>query len=125
MESAAGPAAPMPTRFDWLLDRTIGQPRTLITGFNDQCKANREQPVVIDDGYRDIDRMLQNAGPLGFSGQVLIAIDGRVVLHKAYGFSDRALRTPVTTDTTFGIASMSKMFTAAAVLLAQEHGQLS
>ena len=49
---------------------------------------------------------------------------GRTVLARGYGFRDRAHRAPATPDTIFGIASMTKSFTALSILRLQEEGKL-
>ena len=49
---------------------------------------------------------------------------GRPWLVRGYGFRDRAQRLPATPDTVFGIASMTKSFTALAILRLQEDGRL-
>jgi CubicO group peptidase (beta-lactamase class C family) len=59
-----------------------------------------------------------------FSGAVLIAKDGKVVLEQAWGLADRDRKLPVTIDTKFRIGSMNKMFTAVAVLQLVEAGKL-
>ena len=60
-----------------------------------------------------------------FSGAVLVA-RGDTVLHRgAYGLADRGTRAPLTPETRFRIASLSKQFTAAAVLQLQDKGVLS
>jgi CubicO group peptidase (beta-lactamase class C family) len=59
-----------------------------------------------------------------FSGSVLVADQGRVVLQKGYGLADRAAGTPNTPDTKFRIGSLTKQFTAALVLRLVEQGQL-
>ena len=46
-----------------------------------------------------------------------LARDGAVTLARGYGFADLARRRPVTTDTMFHIASITKTITAAAVML--------
>jgi CubicO group peptidase (beta-lactamase class C family) len=50
---------------------------------------------------------------------------GRVVLAKGYGFADLGRRLPITPRTRFDIASTSKQFTAASVLLLAARGRLS
>jgi CubicO group peptidase (beta-lactamase class C family) len=50
------------------------------------------------------------------SGAVLMTRAGEVVLERCYGFADRAAGTPVTPATRFGLASVTKMFTAVAVV---------
>lgn len=48
----------------------------------------------------------------------------RTVLARGYGYRDRERRAPATPDTIFGIASMTKSFTALSVLRLQEEGRL-
>jgi CubicO group peptidase (beta-lactamase class C family) len=67
---------------------------------------------------------LDRTAAFGFSGQVLIARGDRMLLHRAYGFADRAAGTPLTLDTPIGVASMSKAFTAATVLSLERAGAL-
>ena len=56
-----------------------------------------------------------------FSGSVLIAVGGRVVFNKGYGYADRDARLPVTTETEFRAGSLTKMFTSSLILkLVQE-----
>ena len=50
---------------------------------------------------------------------------GRVVLARGYGFADLDRRLPITPRTRFDIASTSKQFTAASVLLLAARGRLS
>jgi D-alanyl-D-alanine carboxypeptidase len=60
-----------------------------------------------------------------FSGAVLVARDGHVLLEDAWGLSDRKAGTPNTPDTKFRIGSMNKMFTAVATLQLVEAGKLA
>ncbi len=60
-----------------------------------------------------------------FSGNVLIAKEGRIVFQKSYGMADRARRQPNTLQTEFRVGSLSKMFTATAILQLEEEGKLS
>jgi D-alanyl-D-alanine carboxypeptidase len=59
-----------------------------------------------------------------FSGAVLVARHGKVVLQKAWGRADRETGAPVTLDTRFRIGSMNKMFTSIATLQLVEAGKL-
>lgn len=52
----------------------------------------------------------------------LIARDGEVVYHKAFGNADVRMRTPMTTDTIFRIASMTKAITTTGVMILYEQG---
>ena len=57
-----------------------------------------------------------------FSGDVLVAKDGKPIFEEAYGLADREHHISNTLQTRFRIGSMNKMFTAVAVLqLAQAH----
>jgi CubicO group peptidase (beta-lactamase class C family) len=60
-----------------------------------------------------------------FSGAVLVARNGKVLLEKAWGLADREAGTPVTVDTQFRLGSMNKMFTAVATLQLVEAGKLA
>jgi CubicO group peptidase (beta-lactamase class C family) len=60
-----------------------------------------------------------------FSGVVLVARDGKVLLEKVAGLANREAKTPVTADTRFRIGSMNKMFTSVTTLQLMEAGKLS
>ena len=60
----------------------------------------------------------------GFSGAILVVKDGRILLSKGYGMANYELGISNTPKTKFHIASVSKMFTAAAVLLLEDEGRL-
>ncbi len=59
-----------------------------------------------------------------FSGAVLLARDGKVLLRKGYGLASQELGVANGPETKFQIASVSKTFTAAAVLLLAKQGLL-
>src|SRR3984885_3707815 len=59
------------------------------------------------------------------TGTVLIARKGRVLFRRSYGMANYELRVPNSPETRFHIASISKAFTAAAILQLQEQGRLS
>lgn len=60
-----------------------------------------------------------------FSGVVLAAVEGRPLLHRAYGLADRAANRANALDTRFDIASAGKMFTTVGIGQLLEAGQLS
>src|SRR3970040_1295413 len=60
-----------------------------------------------------------------FSGAVFIARKGKVLVSKGYGMANYELGAPNTPRTKFHIASVSKPFTAAAIMILQERGLLS
>jgi len=56
---------------------------------------------------------------------VLVARDGNILFSHGYGFADREKQIPATPETQFRIGSVTKQFTAAAILRLQEEGKLS
>src|SRR5476649_2003135 len=56
---------------------------------------------------------------------VLIARNGKVVMHEAFGFRDKDAKAPMKTDTIFRIASMTKPIVGVAALMLMEEGKLS
>lgn len=60
-----------------------------------------------------------------FSGAVLVAVDGKPVLRLGVGLADRELGVAATPQTKFRIGSITKQFTATAILQLQEAGKLS
>ena len=60
-----------------------------------------------------------------FTGTVLVARHGEIILQKGYGFKDAATGTPNTVNTIYEIGSLAKQFTAAVILKLQEQGKLS
>jgi CubicO group peptidase (beta-lactamase class C family) len=59
-----------------------------------------------------------------FIGSVLLARGGEVLLSKGYGFANIEWKIPNTPTTRFRIASLTKQFTAACILLLSERGQI-
>ena len=63
---------------------------------------------------------MRRQGIVGMSAVVVSG--GRRVLAAGYGFADRSRKIPVTVDTVFPIASITKLFTATAVMQLVERG---
>lgn len=62
---------------------------------------------------------------IGFSGSVLVSLDGKVIHSAGYGFADREQQILNAPDTQFYIASLTKQFTALAIMQLQEQGLLN
>lgn len=60
-----------------------------------------------------------------FTGSVLIAYDGRILLNQGYGLADRTRGIPNMPQTRFHLGSITKQFTAMAILILQAQGKLS
>ncbi|MBX9927854.1 MAG: beta-lactamase family protein, partial [Gemmatimonadaceae bacterium] len=71
------------------------------------------------------DSMLRDAERRGFSGSVLITIDGRPALLKGYGLAERATARRFTPATVVQIGSNTKDFTTVAILQLVDAGKLS
>jgi len=59
-----------------------------------------------------------------FSGAVLVERDGRVLMQGGFGLADAARHLPDTATTRFRIGSLTKQFTAVAILQLQDEGRL-
>src|SRR4051794_35370370 len=68
-------------------------------------------------------RELTKDGSSGIA--VLVARDGKILFQEGFGFADVARKTPVTAETKFRIGSVSKQFTAAAILRLAEEKKLA
>ncbi len=85
-----------------------------------RAQAQTPDTVSLINEYMDA---LVKAGK--FNGSLLIARDGKVVVSKGYGMSNFELDVPNTPQTKFRIGSITKPFTATAIMLLQERGKLT
>lgn len=84
-----------------------------------------EQPTAAEASVAVAD-LVAAAGEEGEPGCAVSAVvDGEVVFEGGYGTADLATGEAIDAGTTFDIASVSKQFTAAAVYLMAERGELS
>ena len=89
--------------------------------------AGQYKPVFAsseDNFQKKIDSYVRTAVEAGFSGAVLVAIGGKVILQSGYGLADREKNIPVRKETVFDIGSITKRFTKAAILKLEEQGKL-
>jgi CubicO group peptidase (beta-lactamase class C family) len=70
-------------------------------------------------------RYLQALVPFGFHGTALVAHHDTVLLHQAYGIADPTTGRPNTTGTMFSTGSVTKQFTATAIMKLASLGRLS
>lgn len=61
----------------------------------------------------------------GFSGTILLARRGEILLNKGYGLADRERGVPATASTRYSTAGITKLFTAAALLELASEGKLA
>ncbi|HEX9186915.1 MAG TPA: serine hydrolase domain-containing protein [Vicinamibacteria bacterium] len=80
--------------------------------------------VVRGDRGRRLDEYMSRLDALGYSGGLAVVKGGETVLLKGYGRRDRERGVPMGPDSVFNLGSITKSFTAAAVLRLQEAGKL-
>jgi CubicO group peptidase (beta-lactamase class C family) len=74
----------------------------------------------------EYDRMLSEKFRQGETGcAALVAKDGQIIYKKAFGMADLELNVPMQPDMVFRIGSITKQFTAVAILQLMEQGKLS
>ena len=78
-----------------------------------------------DDLAQRIAAHFSHLSRLGFDGVLLVARDGEVILDRAYGEANRETGRAMTTEKAITIGSISKQFTAAAIMKLVELGQLT
>jgi CubicO group peptidase (beta-lactamase class C family) len=82
------------------------------------CLAHQASPADFDAAIRPYVNRKE------FSGAVLVAKGDSVLIQSGYGLANQEWEIPNTTDTKFRIGSISKQFTAAAILLLAQEGRL-
>ena len=85
-------------------------------------KQERVQAAVLETIKKRLEELVTDKK---FKGSILIAHQEEVILKKAYGLADIKNSVPNEINTRFMIASMTKQFTAACILMLQEKGALS
>ncbi|PYS89981.1 MAG: serine hydrolase [Acidobacteria bacterium] len=88
-------------------------------------QSNKKGAILHGTVAKKLDDHLSKLVDKGFSGALLVAQKDRIILAKGYGFADREKKAPVTTSTVFAIGSVTKQFTAAAIMKLQMQGKLN
>lgn len=88
-------------------------------------RGQRDSRLAAAGKRQQIDEVLTRFSAFGFSGTVLVAERGRILLYKGYGLADRQRQIPNTTATIFPFASIIKGFTAAAIYKLEAEGKLN
>jgi len=91
------------------------KPRSMLTtllaammGVALSAQAPPAAGTVQGDAARRVDDYLTRLVPYGFSGAVLVAREGQVILEKGYGLADREGKRPYTADMVSCIGSVTK-----------------
>lgn len=100
---------------------TVAIPTSVFAG-----KAKKTSPSGAEIMATGMDQLMQEVTKKGeFSGSVILAQNGKVLLSKGYGYANEEYKIANDAKTVFRIASLSKQLTAAAVLKLEESGKLS
>src|SRR5215203_3787826 len=85
---------------------------------NTSWRATPKTVKKINDYLGELDK-------IGYSGAVLIAFNGKPLISRGYGYSDVERKIKNSPNTVFDIGSVTKQFTAAAILKLEMQGKLS
>lgn len=85
----------------------------------DDVQACQDKRPALSAALKDIQRRQRN---IGLSG--LVVLKGQTILAEHLGYADLEHRVPVTHDTRFGVASITKAFTGLALLKLAETGKV-
>ena len=83
-------------------------------------------PETVESNVLKVDSLLTNLNNQNrFNGNILISENGKITFNKSYGFANESNRERLNQNHTFYIASITKEFTATAIVLLKERGKLS
>ena len=91
---------------------------------NGNKKINIHDSEIVQK-IHELDCYFEEKQKAGFNGSVLIAFKGTPIFERYYGFKDYRKKEPLTSHSTFQIASTSKTFTSGAILLLLQQKLLS
>jgi CubicO group peptidase (beta-lactamase class C family) len=80
--------------------------------------------TISTNAIKRISNYLSESEKNGLTGGVLIANGDAILLNKGFGFANKSKKVKNTPKTVFDIGSVSKQFTAAAILKLEEQGKL-
>ena len=78
--------------------------------------SNAQEKLNPNDTFIKIDNYLNSSVSNSYSGSVLVAKEGKILLSKGYGWADKSKKILNKPSTVFNIGSVTKQFTAAAIL---------
>lgn len=93
---------------------------------NAEGKTRSSDRISQAEKVKKIDEIFSRWNKPGSPGATIAVIEkGKLILEKGYGLANLEYNIPVTPDTIFHVASVSKQFTAMAIVLLEEDGMLS
>lgn len=98
--------------------------RETVLNYLKEKGAKTDVPMPsFDELVNNLFRSAQTGVTSGVS--VLVSKNGKIIYEKGFGYADVGNKVPVTPDTKFRIGSITKQFTASAILKLQEEGKIS
>jgi CubicO group peptidase (beta-lactamase class C family) len=89
------------------------------------CSGGSSTAPGRDELREELERRLTDAAAAGFSGSVLVTVDGARVIASGYGLADRDNDIPNVADTAYDFGSVMKDLTATAVFKLEGEGELA
>jgi len=86
--------------------------------------AQRSRPAISKKRIASVETYLRELDKLGFSGSVLVAVDGKPVISNGFGYSDEERKIKNSPTTVHDIGSLTKQFTGAAIMKLEMQGKL-
>jgi len=98
---------------------------SFVIAISAQTQTAQSTPIAAQQIAAKVDEYMNAAVRAeGFSGSILVARDGSHIISKGYGLANIELNVPNTPQTIFRLASLTKQFTALAIMMLQERGKL-
>ncbi|MFH1336718.1 MAG: serine hydrolase domain-containing protein [Candidatus Zixiibacteriota bacterium] len=90
------------------------------------CSIARTGEITVrEEAAAKLDRYLTRITPFGFSGALMVSKDGKTILNQGYGMAIRSKDIRNTAETVFSTGSITKQFTAAAIMKLKMEGKLN
>lgn len=102
-------------------------PATALAGRTERsAKAVNSSATSNKDELEDkLNEFMQRIDALGYTGALLVAKDGKIILEKAYGLANRGEKIPFSVNTAFDIGSNVKDFTKMSILQLAAKGKIN
>jgi hypothetical protein len=103
--------------------RTMSERLAAATTRADQQQERRQEAAKFSAALASVMPAIKRPADQ-FSGTFILSYRGTPVLARAYGFADKQAQVPCRLNTIFALASMTKMFTATAVVQLIQQGRI-
>lgn len=91
-----------------------------------QSAREKINKIFYDEKAAILDSIIQQKTErFHFNGSILVGYKGNCIFNQSFGYSDIRNKEPLSTDAVYQLASVSKQFTAMAVMILKERNQLN